>query len=72
MNQVERSLSNGREIIMNDIKELIEQEIRAYERDKNSAGKEAIKQQVMFECYNEFISVLKGILSVIDESEERQ
>lgn len=57
---------------MNDIKELIEQEIRIYERDKNSAGKEVIKQQVMFECYNEFISVLKGILNVIDESEERQ
>lgn len=57
---------------MSDIRGLIEQEIRIYERDKNSAGKEAIKQQVMFECYSEFISVLKGILNVIDESEERQ
>ena len=55
---------------MKDIKELIEQEIRVYERDKNSAGKEAIKQQVMFECYNEFIGVLRGILSVIGEDDD--
>ena len=57
---------------MSDIRDLIEQEIRIYERDKNSTGKEALKQQVMFECYSEFIGVLKGILNVIDESEERQ
>ena len=44
---------------MSDIRDLIEQEIRIYERDKNSAGKEALKQQIMFECYNEFISVLR-------------
>ena len=47
---------------MSDIRDLIEQEIRIYERDKNSAGKEAIKQQVMFECYNEFIGVLRGYI----------
>ena len=59
---------------MNNIKELIEQEIRSYERDKNSAGKEALRQQVMYECYNEFIGVLRGILSVIygdDDNEQR-
>lgn len=57
---------------MSDIRDLIEQEIRIYERDKNSAGKEAIKQQVMFECYNEFISVLRGILSVIDGDDDNE
>ena len=57
---------------MSDIRDLIEQEIRVYERDKNSAGKEAIKQQVMFECYNEFIGVLRGILSVIDGDDDNE
>ena len=59
---------------MSDIRDLIEQEIRVYERDKNSAGKEALRQQVMYECYNEFIGVLRGILSVIygdDDNEQR-
>lgn len=54
---------------MNNIKELIEQEIRSYERDKNSAGKEALRQQVMYECYDEFLHVLNCILSNIDEED---
>ena len=53
---------------MLDITDIIKQEIRGYERDRDTAAKEAAKQAVMQSCYDEFVGVLKSILSKIEKS----
>ena len=55
---------------MADIKETIEREIRAYERDRNATEKEAITSKIKAECFNEFISCLRGILIEIEKEEQ--
>lgn len=52
---------------MADIKDRIKEEICAYERDRDRAAKEATKQEIMRSCYNEFVGVLKAILSEIEK-----
>lgn len=55
---------------MADIKETIEREIREYERDRNVMEKEAITRKIKAECYNEFISCLRGILIEIEKNKQ--
>lgn len=52
---------------MDDIKEMIESEIRSYERNRDIANKEVAKQAIMRDCYNDFIYVLKDILEKIEK-----
>ena len=52
---------------MLDITDIIKQEIRGYERDRDTAAKEAAKQEIMQSCYDEFVGVLKSILSKIEQ-----
>ncbi len=52
---------------MGDIKEMIEREIRSYERNRDTANKEATKQAIMRDCYNDFIYVLKDVLEEIEK-----
>lgn len=54
---------------MADIKEMIEQEIRSYKRDRDTADKEAIKKATMRDCYSEFVGVLETILSKMEQEE---
>ena len=53
-----------------DITDIIKQEIRGYERDRDTAAKEAAKQAIMQSCYDEFVGVLKSILSKIEKEAE--
>lgn len=55
---------------MLDITDIIKQEIRGYERDRDTAAKEAAKQAVMQSCYDEFVGILKSILSQIEKEAE--
>ena len=55
---------------MLDITDIIKQEIRSYERDRDTAAKEAAKQAIMQSCYDEFVGVLKLILSKIEKEAE--
>lgn len=55
---------------MLDITDIIKQEIRGYERDRDTAAKEAAKQAIMQSCYDEFVGVLKSILSKIEKEAE--
>ena len=52
---------------IDDIKEIIEREICSYERNRNTANKEAAKQAIMRDCYNDFIYLLKDILEKIEK-----
>ena len=52
---------------MADIKDMIKEEIRTYERDRDTAAKESAKQAVMQSCYNEFVGILKAILNKIEQ-----
>lgn len=49
------------------LKEIIEYEIKSYERDRDTAAKEATKQEIKQSCYNEFVGVLKAILDNIEQ-----
>ena len=54
---------------MTDIKEFIEQVIRNYERERNTAKQRAETNKAMQECYNEFTCVLRDILAQLDKEE---
>ena len=55
---------------MANIKDMIKEEIRTYERDRDQAAKESSKQAVMQSCYNEFVGILKAILNQIEREDQ--